>query len=413
MTGTLSYGAAYETKVEQQIKTIFANYIKSDGLFKDRNVLSSTWVPNRILHRDAEVLQISSLLAPALRGYKPNNVFVYGTVGTGKTITTVSVLNELNKAAKANKRDVKAIYLNCKMKRVSDTEYRLLAQLIREFGEAVPETGLSTASLYQKFFDAVKGKHVIICLDEIDALVNKIGDTFLYNLTRSEQSLSIIGITNNLSFFDNLDTRVKSSLGEEEIIFKPYNAVQLKDILMSRVGQAFSMPVDESIISKIAALAAQEHGDARRALELLRVSAEFAERNGDSVITESHVDFAAERIDHDRITEAIKGQPKQSQAVLASIFAVKDSAANGGSWKDTRVLSTDVYAMYRKICERVGLKSLTQRRVSDLIGEFETFGVIETRVISRGRYGRMREIIVHLNEQMKLKVQKLLAEEGL
>jgi cell division control protein 6 len=414
MVGSLSYGAAYETKVQQQIKTVFSNFMSSESLFKDRNVLSPTWEPSQILHRDSEAMQLSTLLAPVLKGYKPNNVFVFGGVGTGKTITTVSVLKELNRTAKATKRPVKAVYINCKMKRSSDTEYRILAKLLKEFGEDVPETGLATASLYDRFFAAVKDKHVIICLDEIDALVSKIGDTFLYNLTRSEHTLSIIGITNNLSFSDSIDTRVKSSLCEEEIIFKPYNALQLKDILMSRISQAFNVPVDEVIVSKIAALAAQEHGDARRALELLRVAAECAERNGEGIVAESHVDMAVEKVDNDRVTESIKGQPKQSQAVLASIFAVKEAKekSNGGSWTDPRVLSTDTYAAYKKLCEKAGLKVLTQRRISDLIGEFETFGIIDTRVISRGRHGRTREIIIQLNEQMQLKARKILAEAG-
>jgi len=108
---------------------------------------------------------------------------------------------------------------------------------------------------------------------------------FLYNLTRlnselSQSQISIVGISNNLTFLDELDPRVRSSLSEEEIVFPPYNAVQLQEILRKRAKEVFREGVirDEDVITKCAAFAAREHGDARRALDLLRVSGELAER---------------------------------------------------------------------------------------------------------------------------------------
>ena len=406
----LSHRDACETKVTPRF--IFTSYLKNKSFIRRPDLLSAGFVPETILHRDAEINTLSAALAPALRGYKPNNVFIYGTVGTGKTISVKYVLGELSKAAAAAKRPVKAIYINCKMKHATDTEYRLLVAILREFGIYAPETGLSTSCLYRQFSEAVKGRTVIIALDEIDALVRKSGDDFLYNLSRAEANISLIGITNNLLWRDSLDVRVKSSLAEEELTFNPYNAAQLADILKSRVKVALSVDVDDAVINKCAALAAQEHGDARRALELLRVAVEVAERSGSDEVTEEHVDIAEQRVAHDRITDALKGQPKQSLAVLAAILELHGGGKDG-KWSDSRILSGEVYAKYKAICGRCGLKVLTQRRISDLTNELEAIGLIEAKLMSKGRHGRTREISICLDEASRLKAERVLAEAGL
>ena len=396
-------------------ENIFSQYIEKPTLFSNKNILTSTFIPNKILHRDEEIKQLGSVLAPALKGYQPNNIFLYGTCGTGKTICTKFVIKQLENIAKNRKTSIRTIYVNCKMKRVADTEYRLFTQLLKEFGESVPITGLPTDILYRRFFEKVDEKKqiVIIVLDEIDALFRKIGDDFLYNLTRinsdlKNAQLTVIGITNSLSFRDNLDLRVKSSLSEEEIIFKPYNAIQLKNILLDRVKDGFSCVIEEDVLNKCAALAAQEHGDARRALDLLRVAGEIAERSGNTTISEQHVDTAEEKIDQDRITETVRNQPKQSQAVLHAIIRLSEDLKKNKKWVDTRLLTGDVFTLYRRICEENSLKVLTQRRVSDLIGELDMLGIITARVISKGRYGRTREISLAVNENALERLKKLL-----
>lgn len=347
------------------------------------------------------------MLAPVLKGYQASNVFVYGSCGTGKTICSRFVVSQLAEASQHSGTAVKPIYINCKMERVSDTEYRMFAQMLKQMGEEVPYTGLPTDVIYRKFFSKIdeKKQSIIIILDEIDALFRKIGDDFLYNITRinnelENAKLNILGITNDISFRDNLDVRVKSSLSEEEIMFRPYDARQLRDILFSRAAHGFVPDaVGEGVINKCAALAAQEHGDARRALDLLRVSGEVAERSGVKKVSEEHVDIAEEKIDLDRVTETVKAQPLQSQAVLYSIIKLSDQAKSSEKWADKRMLTGDVFSRYEEISKNNGVKVLTQRRISDLIGELDMFGIINAKVISKGRYGRTREISIAIGEQ--------------
>lgn len=346
-------------------------------------------------------------MGPSIRKEKISNTFVFGTVGTGKTLSVRHVAAELEKEAP----NIKILYINCKMKRVSDTEYRLVAELCRSLGETIPATGLPTDQVYNRFFSLLNKQHknIILILDEIDNVVKKIGDDVLYSLLRANQdltdtTLSIIGISNDVSFTDHLDPRVKSSLSEEEIIFPPYNAAQLQDILLERASEAFQENVLEGgVVAKAAALAAQEHGDARKALDLLRVAGEVTERRNGSRITIPDIDRAEEKLDTDRLTEVVRNQTTQSLAVLASIFRLHEQ-------KQDNIQTGDVFSFYERLASRRGLKTLTQRRVQDLINELDMLGVINTRVVSKGRYGRTREIRLLLETPIKSKIRAILEE---
>jgi len=220
-------------------------------------------------------------------------------------------------------------------------------------------------------------------------------------LTKCE--VTIIGISNDLMFTDNLDPRIKSSLSEEELVFAPYNALQLQDILRQRAQLAFKKGVvEEGVIEKCAAYAAREHGDARRALELLRVAGELSERSNEKKIKIEHLDAAEEKIERDRILDIVKTQPKQFQIALYSILKVCD--------ENNKVFTGDIYDHYKKICNNVSIKPLTQRRLSDIIAEFDMLGIINARVISKGRYGRTREITIAIHPSTFPKVEGILKE---
>ena len=205
-------------------------------------------------------------------------------------------------------------------------------------------------------------------------------------------------------FVDNLDPRVKSSLSEEEILFNPYNALQLQDILRQRAKQAFKKEViGEGLIEKCAAFAARDHGDARRALELLRVAAELAERKNEIKVVIEHLDLAEEKIERDKIVDIVKSQPKQFQLALYSILLAS-------SKNETQIFTGEIYELYKKYCSKIGLRPLTQRRISDIIAELEILGVINAKVISKGRYGRTREISLAIPFSTKPEIESILKE---
>ena len=397
--------------VEKSIDLFFETFLRGYSVFFDKRALQSSYFPKTIPHREHQTKQIADTLAPVLRIEKPSNIFAYGKTGTGKTLTIRYTTQKIIEIAEREKIPLKVIYVNCKLKRSADTEYRLIAQLARELGRQLPPTGLPTEEVYRAFFKALnkQKQSYIIILDEIDQLVNKTGDAVLYNLTRindevTSSQVSIVGISNDIMFVDTLDPRVRSSLSEEEIIFPPYNALQIQSILKQRAELAFKKDVlGQGVIEKCAAYAARDHGDARRALELLRVAGEVADRKNDKKIIIDHIDEAEEKIDRDRIIDIATTQPRQYQLVLYSILSLQPLGKNN-------LFTGEVYDVYKKICTKTNTSILTQRRISDIISEFDMLGIVNAKVISKGRYGRTREISLEIPEQTLIKIKNILEE---
>ncbi|MCH7567835.1 MAG: orc1/cdc6 family replication initiation protein [Nanoarchaeota archaeon] len=396
--------------MKSKLDEIF-NSVAEHSIFKEKSVLQIGYTPDTIPHRDEQIELVASILAPVLRGERSSNLFVFGKTGSGKTLSVQFVINEILKRVKESGKDcLKVVYVNCKLKKVADTEYRILAEIISNLGGSVPATGLPTDKVYNKFVELIDDKKGIflLILDEVDQVVKKISDNFLYTLTRLNSELknvqiSLVGISNSLTFMDDLDPRVRSSLGEEELVFPPYNALQLRDILKERSSQAFSEGVlEEGVIAKCAAFAAREHGDARRALDLLRVAGELAEREGAKSLMLTHVDAANKKIERDKMIDVIESEPKQFHLVLLSIISLsEDKTLNN-------IFTGDIYNKYQEICEKTNNEALTQRRISDIIAEFDMLGLINARVVSKGRQGRTREIKLTLSHNIKEKAKEIL-----
>lgn len=397
--------------VVKEFGDIFEVFLRKESVFFDKRVFQSNYTPETIPHREEQAKQIANILAPALKGDKPSNIFIYGKTGTGKTLTVKYTTQKLMEIAEREKIPLKVLYVNCKLKRSADTEYRLIAQLAAELGKPLPPTGLPTEEVYKAFIRVLnknKQNHILI-LDEIDQLVNKTGDNVLYNLTRineeqTESQVSLIGISNDVLFVDSLDPRVRSSLSEEETVFPPYNALQIQSILKQRSELAFNKDVlQPGVIEKCAAYAARDHGDARRALELLRVAGEIADRGNSKKIMIEHIDEAEEKIDRDRVIDIVTTQPKQYQLVLYSIISLQ-------SIRNNKIFTGEVYEVYKSLCNKTKTYVLTQRRISDIISEFDMLGIVNAKVISKGRYGRTREISIEIPQTILPKTKKLLEE---
>jgi len=397
---------------EKGLVDYFEKFLTKKSLFRNKQALQANHTPGQILHRDEQIQQLANILAPCLRGDKPSNIFIYGKTGTGKTLVAKYVSNQMMQIAEERELPLKIIYVNCKLKKIADTEYRLVAQLAREFGKAIPPTGLPTDEVYNIFYKILEkeDKHVLLILDEIDQLVGKAGNDILYNLTRinselEKSQITLVGISNDLMFTDHLDPRVKSSLSEEELVFPPYNALQIQKILKARAEESFREDIIEGgVIEKCTAFAARVHGDARRALELLRVAGELAERQNEESIKLTHLDAAEEKIEKDRIIDIITTQPKQYHATLYTVFSISDKNQN-------QIFTGEVYELYKKICTRSDLRPLTQRRISDILAEMDMLGIINARVISKGRYGRTREISLSTTGAIHQRIKKILEEQ--
>ncbi|MCP4763027.1 MAG: AAA family ATPase [archaeon] len=387
------------------IDDYFDKYLKSPTLFINRNALDVTYIPDELPHRDIQIKEIAQITACTLKNGSPSNIFIYGKCGTGKTAVVKHVSKKLNdKCQQIGINRPKWLYINCKKVK---TSYRVLANIYNKLDPSnpLPPTGIPVDIILERVISIMEKKVTnsicFIILDEIDSLKDKKSkDNILYILSRINENLekckvNLIGISNILNFKEDLDPRVCSSLCEEEIVFPAYNAVQLFDILKARVSEAFiENIIEEGALRLCAAIAAKENGDARRALSILRKSAEIIERRGLMQLTEEHVYIARDNLDRDKTAIFINNLPAQQKAILLSIFL------NHKYKKGADSCTGEVYGTYCELLKKVyGLNTLTQRRTTDLVKELDLVGITSSRLKSFGKKGgRTRMISLKVSE---------------
>ena len=373
---------------------IFEKILGQDSLFIDRKAFDHAFEPSSLPHRDHEVEALVRNLVDALNGHIPSNMLLYGVPGSGKTVVTRFVLGQLLDKGVEMGQPVQTYEINC---RNVDTKYRVVqtiaSQLARRGDTPIPFTGWPTDRVLETLIyrmDRATGVHIIV-LDEIDNLVSRAGDDLLYNLTSLNTVLRnarccIIGISNDLHFTQQLDPRVSSRLSQEDLVFHPYGALEIQDILNERVETGLREDVLEGgVLELCAALAAQEHGDARRALDLLRISVQKAEQRAQARVNPKHVRLAQSQLEYDQVTPVLKSLPLHQKVVL---FAIILNEENG-----LRNISTgEVYRTYADACMKIGVEPLTPRRISSLLNELDTLGLIMARNVSKGRGGRSKQV---------------------
>lgn len=391
-------------------KEIFKNLIKNaSSIFRDKKILSDEYFPNEILFRDAQVLDLTKSLSPILIGDSPVNVFVFGFSGTGKTLVTKKVVSDLSEVAKENSINFSYVIMNCRLENIN-TEYRLITSIDKIFGAKLPDTGLSLSQVYDVFNKILSENNVnklLIVLDEIDYLIIR-DQSFLYNLSRIREknkniSVSILGISNLLNLKSRIEPKIISSLNPKELVFPPYTAEEIRGILESRAKLAFNEGViEEGVIPKIAAISAQEHGDARKAINLLRSAGEVAQKQGDSKVTINHVDIAYYESEKNVMEEVVKSLTPQSKLVFLAILNLIKRKGSG------QIFSGEVYDEYVRLARQLGYRELTFRRVSDLIYELDYNSLIKMQMKSRGRYGRSREVSLGFSKEVIPRLEEII-----
>ena len=373
---------------------IFEKILGQDCLFIDRRAFDHAFEPSRLPHRDQEVESLVQNLVDALNGHIPSNMLLYGVPGSGKTVVTRFVLGQLLDKGKEMGQSVETYEINC---RNVDTKYRVVQTIASKLGRRgdspIPFTGWPTDRVLEELItrmDRAGGVHIIV-LDEIDNLVTRAGDGLLYNLTSLNTSLRnsrccIIGISNDLNFTQQLDPRVTSRLSQEDLVFHPYGAPEIQDILSERVKTGLREGViEEGVLELCSALAAQEHGDARRALDLLRISVQKAEQRSQKNVDSRHVRLAQSQLEYDQVTPVLKTLPLHQKLL---VLAIKLNEDNG-----LRNISTgEAYRTYSEACMKISVEPLTPRRISSLLNELDTLGLIMARNVSKGRGGRSKQV---------------------
>lgn len=359
-------------------------------LIRNREILHFNYVPERISYRDAEQKGVTQVLLPILKQSRSSNLLVYGKPGTGKTLVVKKVASKIRERVEKSKFPISLVYSNSKDE---TTIYGLLVSIGRQLGlgeRELPTTGLAIGEVFKRLLGTIgaRGINVILVIDEIDHLARLVARThndILYQLARANErleggSITLVGISNDLTFKDDLDARVISSLSEEEIVFTNYNVDQLKRILEERIAEAFAEgSVEEPALNLCAAMAGGEHGDARRAIDLIRVAGEMAEREQGETVTAEHVREASQKIEEKKEETSLRSYPLHEKLVILAILRTSGSSTG------------EIYAAYRALCRGVGKEGLTPRRVTQMLSEIELSGIISGRIVHQGGHGRTKK----------------------
>jgi archaeal cell division control protein 6 len=398
---------------DKMSENIFYEITNQDSVFIDKNKISPHYAPEKLPFRDIEIRNLSLWLAPALKKSKPHNVFIYGKVGTGKTTVVRHVINQLEDFAKQKSLSLNTFYLNC---RNYQTKYAILIYCVQLFYPTQNFFGYSKSFIYNKFVNYIKENYLnfIIILDEIDKIKEKEIDDLIYSLSRSNDeldngSVSIIGISNNLFFKTKLDPRTKSSLCEQEAVYPPYNAEQLKEILKQRINLAFkNNVVEESAINVAAALAAKESGDARTAVMLLLRAGELADLNHSKKVCDKDVIKAKEKVEVEVMKSMLLTLPIQLQLVLMSM-AYQSLKPKGilkvtGQLDSNIMYSGEIYEKYEELCIKYSEKCVSIRWFREYINELETYGFITTTISGKGVKGNTTLIKLGVDPNMLIEM---------
>ena len=366
-------------------------------LIKNSNILRHDYIPDKILHRDGQQELVTQSLIPLYQKSIPPNLLVYGKPGTGKTLVVKKVLGQIQNRVDKNAYQIKIVFTNAKDQ---SNLYNVLVDLGRQLGLKskkttddklwLPSTGLSISEVFNRILYTIEKNKIntVFVIDEIDhlaKLVDKTGKDILYSITRANLklkngTLSLVGISNDVSFKDQLDPRVISTLSEEEIVFPAYNTNEIKEILEDRIPLAF----DENIVTQgalnlCASMACKQHGDARRAIKLLNVAGKTAELNQDNSITDKHVRLAAQRIEIDKESQQLNAFSLHEKLLVITIM------------KTPNISTGDIYSAYKSLCKITCQNELTQRRVTQMLSEIELSGLISGRMIHQGIHGNTKK----------------------
>jgi cell division control protein 6 len=361
------------------------------NLFRNKDALGESYRPDRIEERDEEIDEYMDALQPVIDGWEPNNIFLYGNTGVGKTAVTNYLLSRLEADVREyDDVDLTVLSLNCK---TSNSSYQVAVELVNELrpaGREISSTGYPQQTVFNKLYDELEaiGGTILVVLDEIDSIGDR--DELLYELPRARANgnldsaqVGVIGISNDFKFREQLDPRVQDTLCERELQFPPYDAPELENILRSRADVAIAEnSIEKGVLEFCAALAARDSGSARQALDLLRLAGEIAENGEDDRIRRNHVEVARTKLEQERVEEGMRELTTHGRLTLLAVISkyAKD---------ETPSRTREIYQEYLTLCDSSGTDSLTQRSVHNHLSDLRMLGILsahENRSGSRGNY---------------------------
>ena len=381
----------------QSIEEMLLEFDEGGRLIRDRSLLDPNHVveEDRIVGRDEQLQEVTKMLRIALGDNRPPNLFLYGPSGTGKSLITKAVCKNIGRIC--DPRDIRfgTVEVNCQdLDTLGVAVYELASRAADEAGVEVevPKHGVATKEKWDELYRIVNQNFdsVVFVLDELDMLVGRRDkqdpafSRLLYQLSRTgadeelDAYISVVAISNDTKMMESVGSRALSSFTPEDVHFDDYDANQLQAILRRRRDAFAGGVLEDEVIPLAAAFAAQTHGDARKAIDLMRVAGELAEREGDDRVREDHVRKAQDKVEKNRVLEVVRGISTQKKLCLYATAAVAAETDDGTA------RSTTGYQVYRFLTDSIDADQYHQETYVNKMKEMSTYSLVDFERRSHG-----------------------------
>jgi cell division control protein 6 len=372
----------------ESVETVFENkdLVRPDTIIDE----------DRIVGRDEQLKTVITNLKPALHGKGIPDMLLTGPSGTGKSLIIHAVCKQIVELSESQGMRFGVFSINCEGPgTTSRAVYRLIQEATLGIDEepGVPESGVSTDQKLERLWEIMRDHYdgVIFVLDEIDMLDGPYSDpeynSLLYQLSRARDlgrydgPVSVTAITNYVDFMSDLNSRANSSFNPDEVFFDDYDATQLRHILRNREDAFKEDTLDEDVVPLVAAFGSQTHGDARKAIDLLRWSGELADKQGAEMVNETHVRTAQDRYDSDRKLRHIGGLSTQKKLCIFAVAATDYYSNADVDW----IPAGPSYKLYQFICDTLDADSYGRETFVNHVTEQATYGILNFDRRGRGR----------------------------
>ena len=356
------------------------------SVFKDQRTLSFDYVPQRLVHREAQMKKLVMLYRPVVESNLSQNAVLTGSVGTGKTATAKRFCADLKDFAEKQQKAVDWVLVNCRQR---NSESSAVLHVVNHFQPNFPDRGFSITEMLRILRkDLEKRKvHLVIVLDEADVLLKKAGPDIIYKLTRfgeekvDGRELVSLMLISQKNIFELLDASSTSTFKRTNVVeFGKYSSDELRDIVKTRAQLAFhDGAIDDDAISLIAEVSS-EWGDARFAIEILEKAGMLADEESTGRISVEHVRGAKAEA-YSSITESkLAGLDRHQKLSLLGIAR----ASRGKAY----VTTGETESAYKVACEEYSEKPRAHTAFWGLLKDLDMLGVVSAKKSGPGISGK-------------------------
>ena len=298
-----------------------------------------------------------------------NSLYIAGMPGTGKTSSVKTIINILEselKEAQKNKKNLKNLIndgiIPFKTLFINGFEYPNISNVFKKiynfiFAKEKPYTITKYIQVLDNFFSDRKkynssiylndptNSHIVLIIDEIDILINN-NQNLLYNIfnwtTYEDSKLIVISISNTLDLPNRLFPKIKSRMGDNKIMFKPYNKEEIRKIIESRGIdlKLFSEDALRFSCIKVATI----NGDLRRVFQILKRAKDINKSNNfkskdknKSLVSKFDILDAWNELFNSKTSKVIQSLQIIEKIIIASMLCkIKDNTA-------TKIKIEDLY----------------------------------------------------------------------